>query len=176
MDQQWRHGVFLGRSASSDQNYVGLLNGSVVRARAIVRLIPEARWDARKVLAVTTDPMTENTHMMDALENTKDTVVEDVEPGEPGDEPQRKRVRITLQDLSTHGFSVDCPRCACYRAGAPQRAEFHKHTEACRARIYDSLRKAGSNKMMFADVERTKTHVVKHAEQAAASSWEASHS
>ena len=38
LDARWRYGVFLGRALDSDQNFVGLSNGTVVCARAIIRL------------------------------------------------------------------------------------------------------------------------------------------
>ena len=40
LDARWRYGVFLGRASNCDQNYVGLANGSIVAARAIVGLVP----------------------------------------------------------------------------------------------------------------------------------------
>ena len=46
-EQPWRYGVFLGRALGSDQNYIGLRNGDVVRARAIVRLVAGSRWTQR---------------------------------------------------------------------------------------------------------------------------------
>ena len=44
LEPRWRNGVFLGRAWNSDQNYVGLLDGTVVRARALHRVIPSLRW------------------------------------------------------------------------------------------------------------------------------------
>ena len=43
LDQKWRYGAFLGRSLNSDQNHVVVADGSMVRARAIVRLVLAAR-------------------------------------------------------------------------------------------------------------------------------------
>ena len=40
LDARWRHGLFLGRSMSSTSNFIGLRDGSIVRARAIVRFVP----------------------------------------------------------------------------------------------------------------------------------------
>ena len=40
MALRWRYGVFLGRAMNADQNYIGLADGSVTQARAMVRLIP----------------------------------------------------------------------------------------------------------------------------------------
>ena len=52
LDQRWRYGIFLGRSMSSDQNFIGLANGEVVCARAIVRLVPSVRWDMSRIAAM----------------------------------------------------------------------------------------------------------------------------
>ena len=49
LDQRWEYGIFLGRSMASYQNFVGLANGVVVCARAIVRVVSNIRWDADKV-------------------------------------------------------------------------------------------------------------------------------
>ena len=129
---------FLGRSMSSDQNYVGLLNGNVVRARAIVRLVPEARWISANVLALKTTPMTEHSRLLDNIEHVHDPhahAAEDVEPADIPAMPPRRRVRITYSDLQKYGFTDGCSRCSCYRDGAHRRARFHKHSETCRARI-----------------------------------------
>lgn len=54
IDQRYRHDIFLGRAIGSDQHAVGLTNGDVIRARAIVRRIPPARWYRRLALALKT--------------------------------------------------------------------------------------------------------------------------
>ena len=116
LDQKWRYGVFLGRSLSSDQNFVGIAGGNVVRARAILRLVPSARWDSARLLGVTTTPLTENSRFMDDIE-TKDAPHEHppVDIHGPIDAPARRRVRITLADLKKFGFSDHCPRCSLHR-------------------------------------------------------------
>ena len=62
-------------------------------------------------------------------------------------------MKITLADLNRHGFADHCPRCGLHRTGQHARARFHKHTETCRARIYDALERAGSSKMQFASMD-----------------------
>ena len=99
-DQPWRYGVFLGRALGSDQNKIGLPNGDVVRARAMVRLVPEARWSSERLFAIKTTPLTEHTRWLDKIEgrdaphtfNASD--VSDV----PASSPLR-RLRITYSDL-----------------------------------------------------------------------------
>ena len=57
LDARWRYGIVLGRASNCDQNYIGLADGSIVTARAIVRLVPSLRWSMEKVGAVTGVPM-----------------------------------------------------------------------------------------------------------------------
>ena len=57
LGQRWRYGIFLGRSMNSDQNILGIHGGGVIRARAIIRLIPAARWDAERILGVKVTPL-----------------------------------------------------------------------------------------------------------------------
>ena len=43
LDVRWRYGTFLGRATNSDQNYIGLNDGTVTCARAMVRLVHSIR-------------------------------------------------------------------------------------------------------------------------------------
>ena len=52
LDQRWRYGIFLGRALGSDQNYIGVNSGEVVCARAIVRVVPNARWSYERISKV----------------------------------------------------------------------------------------------------------------------------
>ena len=45
LDQRWRYGIFLGRSLSSDQNFIGLINGDVVCNDCSVLGRGRAQWD-----------------------------------------------------------------------------------------------------------------------------------
>ena len=42
VDARWRYGTFIGKSMSSDQHTLALADGSVTRARAVVRVVPSA--------------------------------------------------------------------------------------------------------------------------------------
>ena len=143
--------MFLGRSISSDQSFIGLPNGNVTRARAIVRLVPEARWKSELALAVTMTPFNESPHYLDKLEDGE-SPHEHAEP-EVGSESRRRRVRIMLSDLKKHGFSPHCPRCGLHQSGQHSRARFHKHTEACRARLYRAFADSGSPKYKYASMD-----------------------
>ena len=43
LDMRWALGVFLGTTMSTNESYIGLANGSVVRGRAINRVRPDKR-------------------------------------------------------------------------------------------------------------------------------------
>ena len=53
---------------ASDQNFVGIAGGDVVRARAIVRPVPHARWDVARIMGVKTAPLTEHCRFFDSIE------------------------------------------------------------------------------------------------------------
>ena len=69
LDRRWRCGLFRGRSISSGQNVIGLPNGNVIRARAIARLVPEARWRSQLVLGVAVTPLPECPKTFDEIES-----------------------------------------------------------------------------------------------------------
>ena len=68
MDVRWRYGVFLGRALSSDQNVIGLSDGSTTRARAITRVVPSARWDAGRVLRLSATTCQEQPLSLETIE------------------------------------------------------------------------------------------------------------
>lgn len=117
-----------GDTASSLGSPCLLINASLVhrgvRARAILRLIPEVKWDASKILGVETTPLTEHTRWLDTLESKKDPhdvpladrPVDQQEPSAP------RRLRIMLKDVYAHGFTPECPTCSLHQQGDHKRA------------------------------------------------------
>ena len=51
---------------------MGLLDGTVVRARAPVRVVPSQRWDKERLMRVSGTPMVLNTAHADEVENAED--------------------------------------------------------------------------------------------------------
>ena len=45
LDKRYSLGIFLGRAAWGDVNYIGRADGSVTKSRAMVRLQPNMRWN-----------------------------------------------------------------------------------------------------------------------------------
>ena len=52
LDLRWRLGIFLGQSQSSNECFIGLPNGNVVRTRSVNRVVQSGRWDARMIIGV----------------------------------------------------------------------------------------------------------------------------
>ena len=143
LDVRWRHGLFLGRSMNSDQNFIGLPDGSVTCARAMVRLVPRRRWDMTQLGNITTMPMDHKTKHLDVIEQEPDPhAYAPVEATEDDDAAQLKRRRmiVTWQNLQEFGFTPNCRRCSLHRQGLHARAKHCRHNEDCRSRIYQEVR------------------------------------
>ena len=168
LDQRWRYGVFLGRSMSSDQNFVGLNNGDVVCARAIVRLIPEIRWDADRIGIVRITPFEFKTKAQDTIEEDPDPHAHPEPKPDDADPRTMRRVKIYDKDLIRFGYTEGCQRCDFVRRGQNLRAGGVRHNEECRKRLYEAMRDAGLEKIQRADDEapaRTQTKAKRHAQQ-----------
>ena len=144
-------GVFLGCACGSDQNYVGRPDGTVVRARALVRVVPSKRWQPVRLARITNTPSTESTASIDQIEEGE--APHAAEPS-PQDEPMSRdeplglrRVKITLANVKGVWFPPGCPKCNLYDIGQMQRAQGANHTEMCRRRVYDLLTREGVKKM-----------------------------
>jgi hypothetical protein len=168
LDQRWRYGIFLGRSMASDQNFVGISNGDVVCARAIVRLTPETRWDADRIGSIRITPFEFKTKNQDVVEEDPDPhshpepKLADADPRAP------RRLKIYDKDLTKFGYTEGCQRCDFVRRGQTLRAGGVRHSEECRKRLYEAMRDAGLEKIKRADDEaptRTQTRSKKHAQQ-----------
>ena len=69
MSPRWRVGVFLGRSWNSDQNIIGLLDGTTTRARAMVRTVESRRWSRERIQRLATTPIDEKPTRLDTIED-----------------------------------------------------------------------------------------------------------
>ena len=45
MDLRWRLGIYLGHAPNSNELFVGVVNGNVIKARSAVRVVEKTRWD-----------------------------------------------------------------------------------------------------------------------------------
>ena len=172
LNARWRHGTFLGRSLSSDQNYIGLISGEVTVARAMVRMMPSMRWDLDRVSKISCTPMTFKINDLDHIESLPN------EPPHKSDEPNReeteevlakRKLKMTTADIVRHGYTRLCNKCSFLQAGRHTKAAQLRHTEECRQRFYDLMRLEGDKKFADADQEglhRTQTREDQHKAQA----------
>ena len=145
LDMRWRYGVWIGRSMSSDESFVATADGSVTKARAVVRLVEAARWNKPMIEAIRGTPMDMKSgpalEKIDAEPHPHLGLDDALEEAQP---KQRMRMRITIQDLQKYGHTDGCPRCEMHKAGKTSGVN---HSEACRKRIYDAMEAAGDQKL-----------------------------
>ena len=115
LDDRWFVGVWLGKSLSSDEHYVGTADG-VRRCRSIWRRPGPARWSKRALEVFTGTPW-------------------DPEPRREA-RPAPRGVYITLDRQIEHGGTPGCPACF---------GEARAHSAACRARFEELLRKRAAD-------------------------------
>ena len=92
--------------------------------------------------------------------------------GEPAKDNKR-RARITREDVVRVGFTINCPGCKAISRNAPPQ----NHTEACRTRIEQALLKEGGNaaKRIAEGTARYETHIAKRRQLGGASSSQSIH-
>ena len=156
LDPRWRNGLLLGRSWNTDQNYIALLDGSIVRARAMVRVIPDIRWDSHRAKRVTGKLFSLHDTSIDQIEESLDPHrgVERRADGPESDdqpEPLHRRLPILQRDLTKYGFTDGCLKCRYLRDGQHLRAQNSNHTEPCRKRIYGAMRRDQDPRIVVAD-------------------------
>ena len=109
LDQRWRYGVFLGRSLSSDQNYIGLNSGEVVCARAIVRVVPSIRWSSEMISKIHVSLLSFKVGTLDRIEESQDPHAHPEPSTEVTDETRPvRRLRVMDADVRRFGFTDSC--------------------------------------------------------------------
>ena len=110
LDMRWTTGVFLGTTMHSNESYIGLSNGSVIRGRAIARVRPDQRWNrdlVQKIKGTPADPLSRDESVIESFENPHDH--EGQPDGEVVDSDEKSRAtlrrRIRASDIDKHGPS-----------------------------------------------------------------------
>ena len=65
---KWRFGVFLGRGWRSDQNFIGLVDGTMTRAKGIARTVESKRWQTDRLAEIRATPWQDNPKLQDQAE------------------------------------------------------------------------------------------------------------
>ena len=56
LDLRWRIGTYLGNSTTSNEAYVAVSNGDVVKSRSVVRVVAPMRWSKERLMGVKGTP------------------------------------------------------------------------------------------------------------------------
>ena len=155
LDQRWTTGIFLGTTMHSNETYVALSNGCVVRGRAITRVRPDQRWNRELVQAIRgtpVEPLSRDDSEVESFDNPHDHVREP-DRDAPDDfqsatEKARLRTRILIADIDELGPSPGCPRCR-HHINKDARYANTNHTEHCRLRMYKLMEKRFSKKNLL---------------------------
>ena len=168
LDLRWGSGVYLGTAMHSNECFVGLKSGDVTRARSIVRIRPDLRWDLKWVERLTGTPSRQVANNPDAIIEAyaephldldaeqraqleaedfsdEETQQESPMPAIPADK-DLPSLRITRKDLETHGFTEGCPRCTQIELGNCQTGS--NHSVVCRARVYARMHATKDPKLL----------------------------
>lgn len=155
LDPRWRVGCFLGRPWNSDQNFLMVNDGSVIRPRAMVRIIEEKRWDPYRLETLHMLPCQTTTATPDAIEQdpaphvglqpdkTKDEHTDESLDADAHDPQPPRRMQIKRPDLEKHGYTDGCPKCTLHRSGLHQAAGGAHRSELCRQRLYRRMCESG---------------------------------
>ena len=131
----------------------------------MTRTVPEIRWDKKRVQNVAGTPFSMNETVHDEIGDTDsphrgpDGHRDD---GPDADDPAsavQKRLPIVLCDLHKCFFTDGCMKYQYYKQGRNIQARNDEHSEACRARIYECMRRDSDPRIVRADAtgdERTK--------------------
>ena len=149
MNLRWRTGIFLGTAPSSNEAYIGIASGNVVKTRSICRVVQESRWVSNLVLGITGTPMKPNpisdgqqdAEWVEESAKPHEHVELDVEmqAGRREDVQQAKekanvRLKITKNDLDKYGFTPGCRKCKAIQDG--RQLSGLVHSDECRYRLY----------------------------------------
>ena len=142
-------GYLLGMSTNSNEAFVALSNGNVIKSRSLARVVSASRWDARalnNIKGIPGDltpvgledigPQIEESLSphLDADADSRQQA-DDAEPAVDSSKRQMEwQLRISAKDLRNYGFTDGCRRCADLQSQEPTR--FRNHSDECRLRIY----------------------------------------
>ena len=162
LDLPWAAGIYLGTTMTTNEAYVALPDGDVVRTGAVCRIRPDQRWRADLLQSIKGIPSKQATRpddsFIEAIDNPHVYVDDDQralldkEIDEPKDSAEHvtserdlPSLRITRRDLEIYDYTPSCLRCAQIQLGNHQTNS--KHSTLCRARVYGLMRDAKDPKL-----------------------------
>ena len=155
LDMRWAMGIFLGTKMSSNESYIGLSNGTVVRGRALTRVRPDKRWSAdliQKILGTPAKPLSSDETVVETFENPHDNAGDEQRDAMEGEVEVKHRAshRVAIQrsDIEEFGPSPNCPKCRAFTSKRDKPYRMNNHTEACRLRFYKLMEERDGKKIL----------------------------
>ena len=160
LDHRWRLGIFIGVSTNSNESYIGLSNGNVVKSRSVARVVQANRWDPDAILkikGIPGDMVPSGTEDIDAsIEESHTPHLDgDIEAREkaevdvpmdnkaPRKEKINPKMKITNRDLRLYGYTAGCERCESLLRNPDIQSWMHRHhSDECRLKMYLSWKEA----------------------------------
>ena len=142
---RWQEGIWLGITEDTGETVVGTDEG-VVKAKDFRRKpIVKERWSKGRLMSMNGVPWKTSVHeegdelrIQINMPSDSGPLSELVKMKEPN-ELKVKRYRINPKDIQKYGYTKGCLGCRCISRGQPAQ----NHSEACRDRITEELRKEG---------------------------------
>ena len=166
LNLRFRIGTFLGNSQSTNEAYVAIKNGSVIKSRSIVRVVKPSRWSREALTSVCGIPGRLTPQGPEELDAA---IEEHADPHAHADESLGadddagaetlddadmvkldRQLRLTVKDFKQFGWTEKCPRCLDLQAGAHRTTT--NHSGNCRLRMY----------LAFKDANTAKWRAVRH--------------
>ncbi|MDA8582757.1 reverse transcriptase domain-containing protein [bacterium] len=155
-DSEWKEGVWLGQSRSSNESLIGTGSG-VIRAWSVKRRPEGERWNAEAIRGLRGTPQQPDpsrpgmqipVHLEDDDDRDESLRERDYEEAEP---VGTRRLQIRRWMVRKYGESEDCAGCvsAVEAGNAPKR----EHTDSCRARFVELLSKDEEGRRILAREE-----------------------
>lgn len=154
-DCRWEAGIWLGTREESGEHIIGT-NEGVIKVRSFTRKsIRTERWAAKQFEELQGVPWRpvlgrggDEIRIRIELHKGDDKDQEIKPPPVPaGDDYTKRRVRINMSDVIRFGYTLRCHGCRSISRGVAAQ----NHSQECRNRIEESLRKEGDERLQKAE-------------------------
>ena len=113
MAERWHEGIWLGTCMKTNEHFVGLSEGRVVRARTVKERPSNMQVTRDELNRITQGPWESTGVILEGVrrgEGRKEAVAEE----QPKEKVESRGVKITKQILERVGYSSGCQKCKAY--------------------------------------------------------------
>ena len=133
MSQRWHEGFWLGKCHRTEEHYVGMRDGSVVRARSIRERPSNQKVTKEEIDALKQSPWMNTSVISEGMKRGVGRS-EGAPDDSVGDRPESRGVRIRKTILEKVGYTPGCPKCKATELENAYKMKTSHHTETERKR------------------------------------------